>query len=75
MGLDESADRIKPLMCDRDIPYPFEVEHILFDAGIRTVRSAVRAPRMNAITERWIGGCRRETSPCRLRQARLRFPE
>jgi putative transposase len=36
------------------------LEHILFDAGITTVRSAVRAPRMNAIMERWIGGCRRE---------------
>ena len=28
--------------------------------GIRTVLCNVRAPRMNAITERWIGGCRRE---------------
>ncbi|WP_369174932.1 hypothetical protein AB5J49_46665 [Streptomyces sp. R28] len=25
-----------------------------------TVRGAVRAPRMNAVMERWIGGCRRE---------------
>jgi putative transposase len=33
---------------------------ILADAGIRTVLCNVRAPRMNAITERWIGGCRRE---------------
>jgi transposase InsO family protein len=29
-------------------------------AGIRTVLFSVRTPRMNAITERWIGGCRRE---------------
>jgi len=27
---------------------------------IRTVLCNVRTPRMNAITERWIGGCRRE---------------
>ena len=30
------------------------------DAGIATVRTAVRVPRMNAVMERWIGGCRRE---------------
>jgi len=33
---------------------------VLADAGIRTVLCNVRAPRMNAIAERWIGGCRRE---------------
>lgn len=60
MDLDESADRIKYLIRDRDILYPPELERILSDAGIETVRSAVRAPRTNAIMERWIGGCRRE---------------
>jgi putative transposase len=59
MDLDESADRIKFLVRDRDILCPPELEHIPSDAGIKTVRSAVRAPRMNAIMERWIGGCRR----------------
>jgi hypothetical protein len=33
---------------------------VLADAGIRTVLCNVRTPRMNAIAERWIGGCRRE---------------
>ena len=33
---------------------------ILSAAGITTVLTGVRMPRMNAITERWIGGCRRE---------------
>jgi transposase InsO family protein len=28
-------------------------------AGIRIIRSPVRAPRANAIMERWIGPCRR----------------
>jgi hypothetical protein len=60
MELDDSADRITFLIRDRDILYPPELEHVLSDAGITTVRSAVRAPRMNAIMERWIGGCRRE---------------
>ena len=29
-------------------------------AGIPVIRSAVQAPRMNSIMERWIGSCRRE---------------
>ena len=28
-------------------------------AGARVVRSAVQAPRMNSVMERWIGSCRR----------------
>ena len=28
--------------------------------GIRVIRSAVQAPRMNSVMERWIGSCRRE---------------
>jgi transposase InsO family protein len=29
-------------------------------AGIKVIRSAVQAPRMNSVMERWIGSCRRE---------------
>ena len=29
-------------------------------AGTRIVRSAIQAPRMNSVMERWIGSCRRE---------------
>jgi transposase InsO family protein len=60
MDLGDSAGRIKFLIRDRDILYPPSFDAVLADAGIRTVRSAVRATRMNAVMERWIGGCRRE---------------
>lgn len=33
---------------------------LLADAGLETVRSGVRIPRMNSIMERWIQTCRRE---------------
>jgi putative transposase len=33
---------------------------VLADAGICTVLCSIRTPRMNAITERWTGGCPRE---------------
>jgi hypothetical protein len=36
------------------------VDAVLAAAGIRTLRSPVRAPRAIAIMERWIGSCRRE---------------
>jgi transposase len=36
------------------------VRRVLAGAGIRTVLCNVQTPRMNAIAERWIGGCRRE---------------
>lgn len=38
----------------------FDIAHVFQAAGARVVRSAVQAPRMNAIMERWIGSCRRE---------------
>jgi putative transposase len=33
------------------------IRRALADAGIRTVLCNVRVPRMNAIAERWVGGC------------------
>src|SRR5256885_8467047 len=40
--------------------YPAVFDAVLAGAGIRTVLCNVQTPRMNAIAERWIGGCRRE---------------
>jgi putative transposase len=59
MDLEDVSDRIKFLIRDRDILYPPSFDAALADSGIRTVRSAVRARRMNAVMER-IGGARRE---------------
>ncbi|MEU7897396.1 integrase core domain-containing protein [Nonomuraea sp. NPDC049152] len=36
------------------------MEEILADAGIHTVLTGVRMPRMNAVMERWVQACRRE---------------
>jgi hypothetical protein len=66
MDLEESANRVKFLIRDRDILYPPSFDQVLSGASIRTVRSAVRAPRVNSIMERWIGGCRRELLDCTL---------
>ena len=45
---------------DRGSNFAAAFDAVLAGAGIQTVLCNVRTPRMNAIAERWIGGCRRE---------------
>ena len=60
MDLGEQAHQVKFMIRDRGSNYTATFDAVLADAGIRTVLCNVRTPRMNAIAERWIGGCRRE---------------
>jgi putative transposase len=60
MDLGGQAERMKFMIRDRGSNFTAAFDAVLADAGIRTVRCNVRTPRMNAIAERWIGGCRRE---------------
>ena len=60
MDLGAQTHRVKFMIRDRGSNFTAAFDAILADAGIRTVLCNVRTPRMNAITERWIGGCRRE---------------
>jgi putative transposase len=60
MDLGEQAHQVKFMIRDRGSNFTATFDAILADAGIRTVLCNVRTPRMNAIVERWIGGCRRE---------------
>ena len=60
MDLGEQADQVKFMIRDRGSNFTGAFDVVLADAGIRTVLCNIRTPRMNAIAERWIGGCRRE---------------
>jgi hypothetical protein len=60
MDLGEQADRVKFMIRDRGSNFTAAVDAVLADAGIQTVLCNIATPRMNAITERWIGGCRHE---------------
>ena len=60
MELGDQADRVKFMIRDRGSNFTTAFDAVLADAGIRTVLCSIQTPRMNAITERWIGGCRRE---------------
>ena len=60
MDLGEQPHRARFMIRDRGSNYTAAFDAVLAGAGIRTVLCNVRTPRMNAIAERWIGGCRRE---------------
>jgi len=60
MDLGEQTHRVKFMIRDRGSNFTAAFDAVLADAGIRIVLCNVQTPRMNAIAERWIGGCRRE---------------
>jgi putative transposase len=60
MDLGEQAHRVKFMIRDRGSNFTAAFDAVLAGAGIRIVLCNVATPRMNAIAERWIGGCRRE---------------
>jgi putative transposase len=60
MDLGEQTHRVKFMIRDRGSNFTAAFDAVLADAGIRTVPCNLQTPRMNAIVERWIGGCRRE---------------
>jgi putative transposase len=60
IDLGEQAHQVRFMIRDRGSNFTAAFDAVLADTGIRTVLCNVRTPRMNAIAERWIGGCRRE---------------
>ena len=55
-----SPTRVQFLIRDRDAKYPALIGEILSSAGITTVLTGVRVPRMNSITEHWVKTLRAE---------------
>ena len=60
MDLDDASIRVRFVLHDRDASFSAATDAVFQSAGIRVIRSAAQAPRMNSIMERWIGSCRRE---------------
>ena len=60
MDLDDRAERFRFLIRDRDSKFTTAFDAVFTGADIRIVRTPVRAPRANAVAERFIGTLRRE---------------
>ena len=60
MHLENAGTRVKFVLHDRDASFTAAFDEVFRAAGVRAIGSAVQAPRMNSIMERWIGSCRRE---------------
>lgn len=62
MDLEDARNlaQVRLVIRDRDAKYPTLIDEILASAGITTVLTGVRIPRMNAITERWVKTLRAE---------------
>ncbi|MCA1821175.1 MAG: hypothetical protein LC644_05300, partial [Pseudonocardia sp.] len=60
MDLGDRATQFTLLIRDRDSKFTSVFDAIFASEGIRIMRTPVRAPRANAIAERWIGTVRRE---------------
>ena len=60
LTLDEQFDAIRFLIHDRGSNFTASFDAVFQAAGTRILRSAVQAPRMNAICERLVGTLRRE---------------
>jgi len=60
MNLEGRTDHLKFLIRDRDTKFSAAFDAVFTAIGVRIVKTPVRAPRANAIAERWIGSARRE---------------
>ncbi len=60
MDLEDAGTRVKFVLHDRDASFTAAFDGVFQAVGAKVIRSAVQAPRMNSIIERWIGSCRRE---------------
>jgi putative transposase len=60
MNLEDHADGFKFLIRDRDATFSAASGAVFAAVGVRIIKTPVRAPRANAIDERWIASARRE---------------
>jgi transposase InsO family protein len=60
LDLEDAGIRVRFVLHDRDASVSAALDAVFQSARARIIRTAVQAPRMNSIMERWVGSCRRE---------------
>jgi putative transposase len=60
MDLDGRADQLRFLIRDRDTKFTAGFDEVFTSIGSKIIKTPPRAPRANAIAERWVGTARRE---------------